>query len=206
MKKILCLVLALMLAMFSVAALAESASPKGAKNGSEGTAVPDTKTETPAAETKTETPAAKNNAVYNPAVATPAGLALEIVDDTDASAALIDTFAKANEAGNVLAALPDDIVAALPEGLTVINEIVTAKLVGDTASVLSDYRFNAKLDTLYAEGTEIAVLIGKLSATPEWTIAKEGKVKADGSFDFVMPVQTIKSLGNDPFVLAVVSK
>ena len=192
MKKILCLVLALMLAMFSVAALAETPSKEKA------------------AETKTETPAAKNNNnavyVYNPAVATPAGLALEIVDDTDASAALIDTFAKANEAGNVLAALPDDIVAALPEGLTVINEIVTAKLVGDTASVLSDYRFNAKLDTLYAEGTEIAVLIGKLSATPEWTIAKEGKVKADGSFDFVMPVQTIKSLGNDPFVLAVVSK
>ena len=192
MKKILCLVLALMLAMFSVAALAESPSKEKA------------------AETKTETPAAKNNNnavyVYNPAVATPAGLALEIVDDTDASAALIDTFAKANEAGNVLAALPDDIVAALPEGLTVINEIVTAKLVGDTASVLSDYRFNAKLDTLYAEGTEIAVLIGKLSATPEWTIAKEGKVKADGSFDFVIPVQTIKSLGNDPFVLAVVSK
>ena len=192
MKKILCLVLALMLAMFSVAALAESPSKEKA------------------AETKTETPAAKNNNnavyVYNPAVATPAGLALEIVNDTDASAALIDTFAKANEAGNVLAALPDDIVAALPEGLTVINEIVTAKLVGDTASVLSDYRFNAKLDTLYAEGTEIAVLIGKLSATPEWTIAKEGKVKADGSFDFVIPVQTIKSLGNDPFVLAVVSK
>lgn len=199
MKKILCLVLALMLAMFSVAALAESPSKEKAAGGGEATA-----------ETKTETPAAENNNnavyVYNPAVATPAGLALEIVDDTDASAALIDTFAKANEAGNVLAALPDDVVAALPEGLTVINEIVTAKLVGDTASVLSDYRFNAKLDTLYAEGTEIAVLIGKLSATPEWTIAKEGKVKADGSFDFVLPVQTIKSLGNDPFVLAVVSK
>lgn len=201
MKKILCLVLALMLALFSVAALAETPSKKNAAGGGEGTPVADKKAETPAAENK-------NNAVYvyNPAVATPAGLALEIVDDTDASAALIDTFAKANEAGNVLAALPDDIVAALPEGLTVINEIVTAKMVGDTASVLSDYRFNAKLDTLYAEGTEIAVLIGKLSATPEWTIAKEGKVKADGSFDFVLPVQTIKSLGNDPFVLAVVSK
>lgn len=197
MKKILCLVLALMLAMFSVTALAESPSKKNPAGGGEGT---------PVADDKAETPAAKNNAVYNPAVATPAGLAIEIVDDTDASAALIDTFAKANADGNVLAALPEEIVKALPEGLTVINEIVTAKLVGDTASVLSDYRFNVKLDTLYAEGTEIAVLIGKLSATPEWTIAKEGKVKADGSFDFVLPVQTIKSLGNDPFVLAVVSK
>lgn len=199
MKKILCLVLALMLAMFSVAALAESPSKKNPAGGGEGTPVV-------VVDDKAETPAAKNNAVYNPAVATPAELAIEIVDDTDASAALIDTFAKAHEAGNVLAALPDDIVAALPEGLNVINEIVTMKLAGNTASVLSDYRFNVKLDTLYAEGTEIAVLIGKLSATPEWTIAKDAKVKADGSIDFVLPVETIKSLGNDPFVLAVVSK
>lgn len=221
MKKILSLVLALVLTLACVSALAANPSPTDAKSGGEATPVTpatDKSSDNAAAAPAAEEPAAESagdNAVktnggnynYVPYVAPAAPtLSISILQDTDASAAVIKTFADANAAGNVLGALPDDIKSALPADLTVINEIITAQINGATQDVTTAYEFNVKLDTLYAADAQVAVLVGKLGTTVEWTKASTATVKADGSINFVLEANTIKSLGNDPFVLAVVSK
>jgi hypothetical protein len=218
MKKILCLVLALVLTLVCASALGANPSPEKVPSGGEGTAVEPAPAPAPAAEPAAEEPAAESagdNAVktnggnynYVPYVAPAAPtLSISILQDTDASAAVIKTFADANEAGDVLGALPDDIKSALPADLTVINEIITAQINGATQDVTTAYEFNVKLDTLYAADAQVAVLVGKLGTTVDWTVVKEASVKADGSINFVLSADTIKSLGNNPFVLAVVSK
>lgn len=130
-------------------------------------------------------------------------LSLIIIDNTEATQAIIDTFAAAAEAGDVLSAFPEDVRAQIPEGLNQINEMVTAQFVGDTEAVAGDLNANVVFKTLFEAGSE-AVAVASNGAD-SWNILKATPAE-DGSVDIVCPAAFIKAVGNTPFVLAIVNK
>lgn len=132
-------------------------------------------------------------------------ISLEIIEDTEESAAVIDAFKDAFDAGDVLAALPDSIRAALPEDAKAINEMVTTRFAGDVASVTSDVAVNIVFDTQYPAGESVSVLFGKLGGEEvAWTVLN-GTVQEDGSVNVTVPLSLLQSVQNEAFVLAVVS-
>ena len=178
MKKILSLVVALVLVLAAVSALAE-----GSKTGA-------------------DIPAAtivNNNADAAEAVS------LVIVDDTEASAALIKVFQDAFTAGDVLAPLPEDVRAKIPEEQKNINEMVTAQFVGDVDKLEGTLKVNLKLDTPYEKDQKVTVLFGKLGEPVAWKTF-EAVGTEEGSIEFILPAGDVMEMGNDPFVLAVVSE
>ena len=187
MKKILALVLSLMMVLVAVSAMAAD-SPAAAKK--QNAAVEVNKAADNAEDEET--------------------LTLKILEtNSDAVQAIIDQFAEANNNGDVLSVLPEDVKAKIPEGLTNINEIVTAQFEGDTTKVSGTVILKISFLSEYEEGQDVAVLFGKLTATGvEWTVA-EGKTVKDGDVVKVqvsIPAELVKSLGNEQFALAVVSK
>ena len=106
----------------------------------------------------------------------------------------------------MLSALPDDIKAQIPEELTKVNEMVTAEFVGDTEAVAGDVECTILFETPYEADQDVAVLFGQMGGEEvAWTVL-EGKTDADGAVVVTVPASLIKDLGNNPFVLAVVSK
>ena len=187
MKKILALVLSLMMVLVAVSAMAAD-SPDAAKK--QNAAVEVNKAADNAEDEET--------------------LTLKILEtNSDAVQAIIDQFAEANNNGDVLSVLPDDVKAKIPEGLTNINEIVTAQFEGDTTKVSGTVILKITFLSEYEEGQDVAVLFGKLTATGvEWTVA-EGKTVKDGDVVKVqvsIPAELVKSLGNEQFARAVVNK
>ena len=133
-------------------------------------------------------------------------LSLEIIDATEESQAVLDSFKLAYDAGDTLSVLPEEIKAQIPEGLGTINEMVTAHFVGETGAISGDYKATINFETPYEEGKEVAVLFGKLGGEEiEWTLLS-GIANADGAIEVVIPAALIADLGNDPFILAVVSE
>ena len=190
MKKILALVLSLVMVLTAVSAMA--AGSKTADDQQNAVVV---------------APAVVKNVVGNAAVEDTQ--TLKILDvNSDAVQAIIDLFAAANEAGDVLSVLPDDIRAQIPEGLTKINEIVTAQFDWNT-DVTGSVTLKIGFKSEFEEGQNVAVLFGKLTGTDvAWTVA-EGTTEKDGDVVKVkvtIPADLVKSLGNEPFILAVVSK
>ena len=187
MKKILALVLALVMVLCAASALAA-----GSKT------VEDT-------QNATVEPASAGQGGYYPKTATEE-LALKIVDATAESQVVLDAFKAAFDAGDALSILPDDIKAQILEGAGTINEMVTAQFVGDTTAVAGEFKATITFETPYEEGAEVSVLLGKLGGEEiKWTVLK-GKVNADGAIEVVIPAAVIADLGNNPFILAVVSK
>ena len=178
MKKILSLVVALVLVMAAASALAV-----GSKTGAD----------IPVATV------ANNNADAAEAVS------LVIVDDTEASAALIKVFQDAFAAGDVLSPLPEDVRAQIPEGLTNINEMVTVQFEGDVDKLEGTLKVNLKLDTPYEKDQKVSVLFGKLGEPVAWKVFEAAGME-DGSIEFILPAGDVMEMGNDPFVLAVVSE
>ena len=178
MKKILSLVVALVLVMAAVSALAE-----GSKTGAD----------IPVATV------ANNNADAAEAVS------LVIVDDTEESAALIKVFQDAFAAGDVLSPLPEDVRAQIPEEQKNINEMVTAQFVGDVDKLEGTLKVNLKLDTPYEKDQKVTVLFGKLGDPVAWKVFEAAGME-DGSIEFILPAGDVMEMGNDPFVLAVVSE
>ena len=185
MKKILALVLALVMVLCAVSALAE-----GSKK------VEDTQ----------QTNVTPYYGGANKA-AQADGLSLVILEEaTEASQVVLDAFKAAFDAGDVLSALPDDVKAKIPEGLTQINEMVTAQFVGDTTAIEGPVECEIVFESPYEADQDIAVLFGKLGgADVAWTVL-EGKTNADGAVVVIVPEDLVKDLANDAFVLAVVSK
>lgn len=130
-------------------------------------------------------------------------LKLILVSDTAETAAVIKACKDAFAAGNVLTALPDDVKSKLTAGNSTINEMVTAQFVGDTSLVTGSILVNVKFDTLYSPaGARVDVLFVKGGA---WNVLA-GTVQTDGSIDMTLGKDLVSSLGNDPFVLGVVSQ
>ena len=208
MKKILALVLSLMMVLVAVSAMAVDSPKLPDKQNATVEPAEETQAAAPAAAPAAAAPAAVNKAVD--IAADEETLTLKILEtNSDAVQAIIDLFAAAKNSGDVLSVLPDDVKAKIPEGLTNINEIVTAQFEGDTTKVSGTVILKISFLSEYEEGQDVAVLFGKLTATDvEWTVA-EGKTVKDGGVvkvEVTIPADLVKSLGNEQFVLAVVSK
>jgi len=130
-----------------------------------------------------------------------AGLSFDIIPDNDATKALIDAFAAAKEAGDVLAAFPDDVKAQIPAELTVVNEIVTALLSGNADGVVSA-TVGCKFTTAYEAGAKVCMAFG-ISAD-QWVL-KEGTAQTDGSINVTLDKGLIDQILNKPIALVVIS-
>ena len=181
MKKILSLAIVLVLAMTAVSVLAE-----GSKTGDD----------IPAATVVTAPN--KGNQEKEEQVS------LEIIDDTEETAAVIQLFKDAFDAGDVLAPLPEDVRSKIPEDRTNINEMVTARFVGDVEALEDDLKIILQLDTPYEKDQEVSILFGKLGDPVAWKVF-EAIGTEDGKLEFTLHADEVKEYGNDPFVLAVAS-
>lgn len=180
MKKILALVIALALVLCSVCAMAADS-----KTNSDITTV----------ETETEKKPEKTTTEEAPA------LVIEVVEELPvAIETLKETFVAASDAGDVLAALPEEVKAELPEIVTKINEFVAVKVDGyidEMGKVTASFTF----ETLYTEGQTV---IGAFFVDGEWILV-EGKVNADGSVSFTFDPEQAASLNGKVVALAVIS-
>lgn len=180
MKKLFSLVLTLALLLTAVSAFA--AGSKEEPSGG-GTVVPVTE----------ETPE----------------IGISFIDDTDASAAAIKAFGEAKDAGDVLAPLPEDVSALVPEGFGTINELKTAQFDGEVDKVTEDMLINVMFETPYAEGQKVIVLIGILPEEAEgeieWKVF-EGVGKADGSVDVTVTKDVFEKVKTNPFLIGVISE
>lgn len=142
-------------------------------------------------------------------VETPAEVNVVYAKDTEETAAIIEKFAEAAAAGDVLAALPDAVKANIPEGYNKINEMITAQVSGDINDVASYTVMNFAFESTYEAGKTVYVLAGILPATAggevEWEVFT-GSVKDNGSVDVTLPKAFFEKVQNKPFVLAVVSE
>ena len=207
MKKILALVLSLMMVLVAVSAMAVDSPKLPDKQNATVEPAEETQAAAPAAAPAVAAPAAVNKAVD--IAADEETLTLKILEtNSDAVQAIIDLFAAAKNSGDVLSVLPDDVKAKIPEGLANINEIVTAQFEGNT-DVTGNVTLKIAFMSEFEEGQDVAVLFGKLTGTNvAWTVA-EGKTVKDGGVvkvEVTIPADLVKSLGNEQFVLAVVSK
>ncbi len=145
-----------------------------------------------------------NNATTNATKEEAEAISLEIIDDTEESATLIQKYKEAYDAGDVMSALPDDVKTKLPEGFDKINEIVTAHFVGDTEKAEGTYEITVTFATPYEAGTEVYLVFSKLDESG-FEVFK-GEAQEDGSVKFTVTADQIKVFGNDPFVILAVNK
>ncbi|QTE68791.1 hypothetical protein JNO48_02460 [Clostridiales bacterium] len=137
------------------------------------------------------------------------GVPMEFIADTEESAAAIKAFADAKEAGDVLAPLPDDVKAKIPEGFATISEMVTAKLDGEIDNLPDEVVMNVMFETPYSDGQKVIVLIGILPENAEEEIewqAFDGVGKADGSVDVTVPKAVFEKVQTNPFLIGVISE
>ena len=188
MKKTLALVLALVMVLFAVGAMAA-----GSKGGDD---IP----------TGEVTPGGGGF----PGGGAPAEDKLSLIilpEATEEIQKVLDAFKEAFDAGDVLAAFPDDVREKIPEELTQINEMVPAQWTGDTEKAEPLNLVKIKLDTLYEPaGEKVAVLFGKVGGEEVVWTQYEGTIQEDGSIEFEVPGDDVKEQKNEAFVLAVVSK
>ena len=136
-------------------------------------------------------------------------ISVKFIEDTEASAAAIKAFADAKEAGDILAPLPEDVRALVPEGFGTINEMLTAQFEGELDKVTDEVILNVKFETPYADGQKVIVLFGILPAEAdgeiEW-LAFDGVGKADGSVDVTVPKAVFEKIQTNPFLIGVISE
>lgn len=136
-------------------------------------------------------------------------LSLVFVDNTEDTQKVVDAFKAAFDAGDVLAAFPEDVRGALPEGLTKINEMLSAEFEGDIEAQEDSVLINIVFETPFEPaGDQVAVLFGKLNGEEvTWTVVDNGVIKDDGSVDVTLTKDLIKDLASaQPFMVAVASK
>lgn len=182
MKKVFSLVLALALLLTAVSAFAAGSKEEPNQGG---TAAPATTTE--------EAPE----------------ISVKFIADTEASAAAIKAFADAKEAGDILAPLPDDVKAKVPEGFATINEFLTAQFEGKFDNLPDEVILNIMFESSYAGVPKVIVLIGILPEAEgeeiEWQ-AFDGVGKDDGSVDVTVPKAIFEKIQTNPFLLGVISE
>ena len=175
MKKILSLVLSLVLVLTAVSAFAEASASK----------------------TNLNIPVVEDNA--------PEVEVLLPEEEIPAVAAVVESLKAAADGGDVLSALPEEIRAALPDDQKNINEIAPIQFIGKEEEVKNDLVVTAKLTTLYTPGEKVTVLLIRVTVDPiEW-FAFEGTVQEDGSGQFVIPADNVKTFLNEDMAIAVVS-
>ena len=128
------------------------------------------------------------------------------VDDTEETTAIKEKIQEANENGNPLDGIPEDVRSQIPEGRTKINEMDTYILEGDDGTsdqILLIFKF----ETPYEDGQAVTVLFGIAPAGAEtiWLV-KEGKGNADGDVEVLVTRDELNKISNNPFVVIPVSE
>ncbi len=180
MKKSVSLVLILALALTAVYALAEGSKEEPTSGG------------TPATPAKGE-----------PVIT------MSFIEDTSISKAVIEAFKAAYDQGDILAALPEEVKAQVPEGFGKMNEMLTAQFVGDVGAVTKDYKMEIAFETKYTEGAKVLVLLGILPEGVEGDVefsSYEGKGLANGNVEITIPVEVFQKVQNNPFIVGVISE
>ena len=126
-------------------------------------------------------------------------------EEIPAVAALVESLKAAADGGDVLSALPEEIRAALPEDQKNINEIAPIQFIGKEEEVKNDLVITTKFTTLYTPGEKVTVLLARVNVDPVEWFAFEGTVQDDGSVQFVIPADTVKTFLNEDMAIAVVS-
>ena len=126
-------------------------------------------------------------------------------EEIPAVAAVVESLKAAADAGDVLSALPEEIRAALPEDQKTINEIAPIQFIGKEEKVKHDLVVKIKFTTLYTPGEKVTVLLARVTVDPIKWFAFEGTVQEDGSVQFVVPADTVKTFLNEDMAIAVVS-
>ena len=126
-------------------------------------------------------------------------IGISFIDDTDASAAAIKAFGEAKDAGDVLAPLPEDVSALIPEGFGTINELKTAQFDGEVDKVTEDMLINVMFIVL------IGILPEEAEGEIEWKVF-EGVGKADGSVDVTVTKDVFEKVKTNPFLIGVISE
>lgn len=136
-------------------------------------------------------------------------ISIEFIGDTEISKGIIDSFKAASDAGDVLSPLPADIKdKAVGLSLTTINEMVTAKFVGDTSKVSDTVTLIIAFETKYGKGDKLLVLFGVLPETPEGEVkwsAFEGTGLEDGRVEVTVPKALFDEIKDKPFLVGVIS-
>ena len=126
-------------------------------------------------------------------------------EEIPAVAAVVESLKAAADGGDVLSALPEEIRAALPDDQKNINEIAPIQFIGKEEEVKNDLVVTTKFTTLYTSGEKVTVLLARVNVDPiEW-FAFEGTGLEDGSVQFVIPADTVKTFLNEDMAIAVVS-
>ena len=126
-------------------------------------------------------------------------------EEIPAVAAVVESLKAAADGGDVLSALPEEIRAALPEDQKNINEIAPIQFIGKEEEVKNDLVITTKFTTLYTPGEKVTVLLARVNVDPVEWFAFEGTVQEDGSVQFVIPADTVKTFLNEDMAIAVVS-
>ena len=182
MKKIIALVLILMMILSITTAMTED-SPKVK----------------PSADTKNDTSTTTNTGTTY--TAPKESLRVVLTDDNVVTAELVQKLTDAG-ADKVLDEIPEDITKTLPAGFTAVNEISTWKVVGDIEKVNSA-EVTFKFTSPYTKGDTVYLLI--YTSDKEW-LKLAGKADDEGNIVVTFNKDTLTRLGNDPFVVVVVSK
>ena len=128
--------------------------------------------------------------------------------DTESTKSIKDLLIKAQKAGNVLDAFPQEIKDLIPEENTEVNEMETVRLVGDLTG-LKELTLTYKFETPYKLNEKVTVVLGIPSDTEEsgieWTVL-EGVGDKDGNVVFTIDKETLEKVQNNPFVIIPVSK
>ena len=206
MKKILSLALTLVLVLTAVSALASepTVAPSKKNQDIQQSEVKETVTEAPAADTTNTANTGAANAAANTVATTPEPITSTVVADSETTDALKEEFAKAVEAGDVSAVLPENLQSAVAD-FTKVNEIVTVRLNGDVSEV-TNITVNYKLETPYAEGEKVMVAYAvTVNGQIQWILV-EGTAQKDGSINVTLNAEALAMLVNRDATLIVLSK
>lgn len=180
MKKIISLVLILALALTAVSALAAGSKEEPTTGG---TAVTPAKTE--------------------PVIT------IQFIEDTAISKAVIEAFKAAYDQGDILAALPEEVRAQVPEGFGKLNEMWTAQFEGDVSKVIKEVKMEIAFQTEYGKDAKVLVLLGILPESVEGDVefsSYEGKGLENGHVEITIPVEVFQKIQNNPFIIGVISE
>ena len=142
-----------------------------------------------------------------------ADIVIKIVENSEATEAVITKVADAVAAGDLTTVIPAEVLEQIPEEFRSaenladnVKECFTLSVSGEIEDVTAATA-NLILETPYDEGVQVYVLFGILKGeeVSEW-IAKEGTVKEDGKVVVVLDEATLNKLYTQEVVTMIFSK
>lgn len=128
--------------------------------------------------------------------------------DTEKTKKVKEVLFKAQKAGNVMEAFPQEVKDLIPEENTEVNEMETVRLVGDLTGI-KKLTLTYKFETPYDLNEKVTVVLVIPSDTEETGIAwsvLEGVGDKDGNVVFTIDEETLAKVQKNPFVMIPVSK